>query len=284
VASPVQPAKSAFGARLRDLRKDANLSGRALAHAAGMHFTKVSRLEHSRQNPSEDDIRAWCRACGAENETPDLIATLRGIEGMYQEWRRYVHTGLRVLQESVIPLYERTRLVRNYEHTVFPGLFHTADYAAVLLAAWVDFMGIPDDVDEAVAVRVQRQRVLYSGDRRFVFLLAEQVLRTTVGTSETMLGQLDRLLGVMSLPRVSVGIVPVMAKRANWAQVPFWIFDNSLVQVETVSAGLDITQPREIAMYARMFDQIRESAVHGAEARELVASAIDDFAQQAETS
>ncbi len=282
--SPVQPAKEAFGARLRDIRRDANLTGRALALQTGMHFTKVSRLEHGKQNPSEGDIWAWCRACDAEDQISDLIATLRGIEGMYREWRRQLRTGLRLLQESDVPLYEKTKLFRIYEHTVFPGLFHTAEYAAAVLSCWVEFMGIPNDVTEAVTVRIERQRVLYVGEHRFAFVLAEQVLRTRVGTAETMLGQLDRLLAVMSLPRVSVGIIPAIAERRNWSQVSFWIFDDSLVQIETVSAGLDISQPRELTLYAHMFDQLRESAVYGREARELITAAIGELVQQGETS
>jgi transcriptional regulator with XRE-family HTH domain len=43
MSNPIQQAKDALGGRLRELRKDANLSGRALASATAMHFTKVSR-------------------------------------------------------------------------------------------------------------------------------------------------------------------------------------------------------------------------------------------------
>ena len=75
-----------------------------------------------------------------------------------------------------------------------------------------------------------------------------------------------------------------MARREAWAQVPFWVFDESVVKIETVSAGLEITQPREISLYVRMFDQLRKSAVHGPQARELIASAINDFTQHGETS
>lgn len=284
MSSQVEQAKEAFGARLRDIRKDANLSGRDLARATNMHFTKISRLEHGRQNAAEADVRAWCEACRAEDQLPDLIATLRSIETMYRDWRKHLRTGLRRLQESSVPLYDRTRVFRVYEHTVFPGLFHTAEYAAALLAFWVPFLDIPDDIEAAVAARMERQRVLYGGDHRFVFLLAEQVLRTRVGTTETMLGQLDRLLAVMSLPRISVGIIPAMAERSAWAQVPFWIFDDSVVRVEAVSAGLEITQPREITLYLRMFDQLKGSAVVGAEARELIVAVMRDFTQQPETS
>jgi transcriptional regulator with XRE-family HTH domain len=277
LSTPVKQAREALGTRLRELRKDANLTGRALASACGWHFTKVSKLEHGTQNPSEDDLRAWCRTCGAEDQIPDLIATVRAIESMYVEWRRQMRAGLRHAQTSSVPLYERTKLFRIYETTVFPGLFHTAEYAATIFRFWASFLDLPDDVDEAVAARMERQRVLYTGNRRFLVVLEEQTLRTRVGGVDVMAGQLDRVLAVMSLPRVSVGIVPASGERRALTQGSFWIFDDDRVQVEGVSAGLEITQPREITLYAKAFSWIQESAVYGQAARELIHRALDDL-------
>ena len=65
-SSSAKQAQEALGARLREIRKDAGLSGRALAAATGQHFTRVSKLEHGVQTPSGQDIRDWCQACGAE--------------------------------------------------------------------------------------------------------------------------------------------------------------------------------------------------------------------------
>jgi hypothetical protein len=252
---------------------EAGLTGRALAALAGWHFTKISKLEHAATSPSEEDIRVWCHLCGAEDQVTDLIASQRHIESMYREWRRRMRTGLKRLQESSIPLYQRTALCRVYEHTVFPGLFHTAEYAAALLSYWTTVFPIPNDVDAAVAVRLERQKVLYQGRRRFVFLLAEQVLRTKVGSAEILVGQLDRTLATLVLPKVSLGIIPATAERSAWSQVAFWIFDDTRVNIDTVSAGLEITQTQEIALYVRTFDQLRQSAVFGDQARALIAQA-----------
>lgn len=218
MTTPVRQAREALGARLREIRKDANLTARALAEATGWHFTKVSKLENGARSPSEEDIRAWCNVCYAADQIPDLIATVRNIESMYLEYRRQMQAGLKHLQESSIPLYERTTLFRIYETTVIPGLFTTAEYAAAIFRFWAEFMDIPDDVDRAVAARMERQRVLYAGERRFLIVIEEQVLRTRVGDSNTMVGQLDRLLAVMSLPRVTFAIIPRMAQRHSLAQ------------------------------------------------------------------
>jgi transcriptional regulator with XRE-family HTH domain len=277
--TPVKQAREALGARLREIRADANLTGRALAAVCEWHFTKISKLEHGTQPPSEQDIRAWCRACDAEDEIPDLIATVRAIESMYVEWQRHMRAGLKHSQTSSVALYERTKLFRGYENTVIPGLFHTAEYAAAIFRFWNEFLDLPGDVDEAVAARMERQRVLYTGARRFTFVLEEQTLRTRVGDADVMLGQLDRVLAVMSLPRVSLGIIPASGERHCLTQGSFWIFDEERVEVEGVSAGLDITQPREIAVHVKAFALLHQSAVYGKAARELIQRALAELQQ-----
>ncbi|HEV2242970.1 MAG TPA: DUF5753 domain-containing protein, partial [Streptosporangiaceae bacterium] len=176
------------------------------------------------------------------------------------------------------PLYERTHNFRIYESAVIPGLFQTAEYVAATLRIAADFYESGSDIDQAVAARMDRQRFLYHGDRQFSFLLEEEALRTVMGSRDVMLGQLDRILAVMSLPRVSVGVIPSMAVRKIWPGEPFWIFDNHTVRIEITSAHLTITRPQEIALYASAFEWLRQSAVYGAAARELVAHAIKDIA------
>jgi transcriptional regulator with XRE-family HTH domain len=277
LTTPVQQAKEALGGRLREMRKDARLSARALASLLGWHFTKVSKIENGARSPSEDDIRAWCAACRAEDQVSDLIATVRHVASMYHEYRRQMQAGMKHLQESSVPLYEQTSLFRIYDTTVVPGLFTTAEYAAALFRFWQAFMGLKDDVDAAVEARMNRQRVLYTGGRQFRVVIEEQVLRTRVGGTDVMAGQLDRLLAVMSLPRVSVGVIPAAGERHSLTQGSFWMFDDSQVRIETVSASLTITQPRDIALYSRVFELLERSAVYGRQARQLIGRAIRDL-------
>jgi hypothetical protein len=48
----------------------------------------------------------------------------------------------------------------------------------------------------------------------------------------------------------------------------------------TVSAGLEITQPREIALYLRTFDLLQQSAVFGKPARALIAKAVAELPER----
>jgi len=181
----------------------------------------------------------------------------------------------RVLGAHTMERYERTRRFGVYEHNVVPGLFQTADYCAAMLGFWFRFLDAPNDLDAAVAVRMERQRVLYQRGRRIDCVLEEQALRTWFGTADVQLGQLDRLLAVMSLPTVSVGIVPMMTERQAVASAGFWMFDDELVALETPTASVTVERPEEIALYARLFEVLRGPALYGPAARGLVVAAID---------
>jgi transcriptional regulator with XRE-family HTH domain len=99
--SSARKVQEALGLRLRNLRKDAGLTGRELAAATGWHFTRISKLEHGAQAPTDRDIRAWCAACGAGDQAADLIAQARAIESMYVEFRRRARSGVKQLMDLV---------------------------------------------------------------------------------------------------------------------------------------------------------------------------------------
>ncbi|MFJ5973957.1 helix-turn-helix domain-containing protein [Streptomyces sp. NPDC093060] len=91
-SSSVQAARRILADRLREICKDSGLDGKRLATACGWHPSKVSRISTAKTQPSADDIRAWCRACGVEEQTDDLIASLRAVEGIHQpSWRLSRH-------------------------------------------------------------------------------------------------------------------------------------------------------------------------------------------------
>jgi hypothetical protein len=60
----------------------------------------------------------------------------------------------------------------------------------------------------------------------------------------------------------------------------FWIMDDDLAETETYSAAIRMSQPSEIAVYARVFDHYSRVAVYGDDARALIRSALSEFEQQ----
>jgi transcriptional regulator with XRE-family HTH domain len=270
-----------LGARLRDIRKDAGLTGRELAALTDQHPTRVSKIENGVQAPTSSDITRWCEACSATSQVADLIATLRAIESAYLDFRRQSRAGMkRVLGAHTPARYERTDVFRIYEHNAIPGLFQTRDYAAAMLSFWFRFLDAPNDMSDALAVREERQRVLHRGGKRFVAILEEQALLTWFGTAETQAGQLGRLLEIASLHNVSLGIIPLMVERTAVGSAGFWIFDDDLVALETPTASIEVTQPQEIMLYTRMFEALKSAAVYGREAQARIVAALNNLASR----
>lgn len=252
------------------MREDAELTAVALAKAVGWERTKVSKIEHAARSPSVADIRTWCRACDAEDQTEDLLATLRAVAGMYVEWKRHQRTGLRQIQESRVPLYERTRLMRAYCSQVIPGHFQTHEYAVALFRGLNVGHQFTDDAEEAATARTARAQILRKPGHRFAFIAEETVFYYRLGGPEVMTGQMEHLLSVMTLPSVSFGVIPLDITRSMHVTHNFSIFDSVQVNLELVSAAVTVTAPGEIARYEREFARLADMAVYGAKARELI--------------
>lgn len=274
-SSSAQAAREAVAARLRELMQEAGLKGNQLAARCGWNAAKTSRIINARTPPSDTDIRLWCAACDADDQAPDLIAASRAVESMYQEWRRLQRNGMRKVQEDFYALHEQARLCRAYVSNVVPGFLQTAPYITALLRTITRFQGTPDDVAEAVTARIARSRFLYEGGHRFAVVMEEAVLRHRIGTPEEMAGQLRHLLTVMPLGSISIGIIPFGAERTVWPLEAFYLYDDRHAVVETLTAEINITQPRELTDYARAFAGLAKMAVYGEHARSRIAAAID---------
>lgn len=200
----------------------------------------------------------------------------RDAETAYTQWRRQVRSGLRRLQDSYLELYRSTALFRIYSSTLVPGLLQTEGYAGGILHTSARLHDVPvDDSAQAARARVERSRIIHEPGHRLVAVIEEAALRHQLrcrrnGGPARL--PLDRRRPPPGLRRHhSLGL----PSRGQWPRETFHVYDDRLVSVELVSARVRITQPDEIALYLKAFEQLRGAAVYGAEARPLIAQAID---------
>jgi hypothetical protein len=124
-------------------------------------------------------------------------------------------------------------------------------------------------------VRMQRFELLRTRTSLFHFVVCEHVLRSSMAPPEVMRAQLEHLLDAAPLPQVNLGVLPATTRRYT-PFCSFWITEDKYVEIETFSAMIRIDQPREIAIYARVFDHYARNAVYGRQARELINDALTD--------
>ncbi|PRY01588.1 helix-turn-helix protein [Allonocardiopsis opalescens] len=257
------------------------MSGRQLAESLSWPPSKVSKLENGRQTPTEDDLRAWTRTTGAEGELGALLASLRTLEIQHSEWQRQLRTGLRAHQQAIADLDARTKLFRAFESTFIPGLLQTTEYARFRFAQSITVLKVKNDIDEAVAARVQRQEILYRPEKRFHFVLTEAALRYRLCPPGVMLGQLDRLISLSALPNVRFGVIGFETPYAVAPAHGFWLLDRDRVMVETFSAELNLAQPQEVELYESIFERLAADADYGRSARAIIHRVIDGLAPEA---
>ncbi|AWZ06189.1 MULTISPECIES: helix-turn-helix transcriptional regulator [unclassified Streptomyces] len=276
-SSSAQAAREAVAARLRDLRRGAGLTVAELAGLCGWHHSKTSRIENGRTAPSAGDIRRWCGACGHPDEAADLVVRSMSAESMYSEWRHQVQE-LKKLQNSWPRIFAETQLFRIYSSTLVPGVLQAEGYAAGLLGTIARFRGYPEEGDEAARARVDRSRIIHDPGRRAVLVVEETALYYRMGNPDATAAQLGYLLTAGALPAVSLGVIPrTVEPRTMWPVETFHVYDDAFVSVELLSAEVNITQPSEVGLYLKAFEELRRMAVYGADARALVMGALAEL-------
>src|SRR5690606_16076955 len=154
----------------------------------------------------------------------------------------------------------------------------TSEYARHIFAKVRRMYGGADEVDAAIRVRMQRQEVLYDPKRTFRFLMPEAVLRYRLAPAEVMRGQLDRLLAVTTLPNVEFGVLPFEAILPSAPLNGYWIYDSRMVVAATRTKELILKSPEDVEFYVKNFEEYRQVAAFGDDARAIIIRALDDYA------
>lgn len=266
--------RARLAARLRALRAARFQSGNKFAEHLGWQQSRVSKLETGTQLPTDDDIRTWVAAAGADADTEaDLLDMLAGTRVEYATWRdTFRRSGAAGKQTQIAALEAQSTRIGKYQPGMMLGLTQTAAYARALLSlpgGPMDAGATEAEVEAQIAARIRRQEVLYEPGKQIQLVMGEEALHRVPGDEGTTLGQLDKLISVAGLPSVELAIVPLRA-------VPvmpvggFALFDSELVVAESLTGEQRMSEPDEVAVYVKAFDALRDAAATGPDAVELI--------------
>ncbi|MER8027762.1 helix-turn-helix transcriptional regulator [Streptomyces bauhiniae] len=271
-----QEAREALGARLRGLRFTApggQITGTRLAAQLGWPVSKISKLENGRQTATQRDLRAWADATGQPEAYEELVGRLAGFETHIRSWRRQLAAGQSLVQENWAAETARSQVIRVWEESTVTGLLQTADYARAVLTRYAQLHGSTTDTEEAVRVRMRRQDWLYASGHRLRVVMWEAALRVLACPPSVLAAQLDRLAGVIGMDTVELGIIPFSASVKIPPGNSFCILDDRVVSAEDWHAELWLDDADNIALYSKVWQTLRESAVYGSDAHNIINSA-----------
>jgi transcriptional regulator with XRE-family HTH domain len=251
-----------LAAKLRELRKQAGLSGVRLAARCNMSQSKVSRIENGKVRPSLVDVEQILRALDAPPGLVEEVSSLARLANT--EWRNLRELrrkGLGTRQAELKALEASSAHMRYFLLSMVTGLLATPEYVRASLAHSTA------DTSKAVAGKLERQAVLYDTTKRFTFILTEQAVRWPVVAPLALAEQMDRLASLTYLPNVRIGVIPIGAPTPRTPLNTFTIYDASLTTIETSAGLLVLRDDRDVQSYLEEFSGYEGSALFGEDAR-----------------
>jgi transcriptional regulator with XRE-family HTH domain len=264
------------------MRAAAGLSGNALARRMHVVQSRVWKIEHGTLLPTDEDLRAWARETGNEQEAERLMeaqAEARGEQAFSAVIRQ---SGGAAFQDQVRRVEEQATRIGEFAVAYVPGLLQTGEYARDLMSlpsglrAWDDS---EEALENAVNARLRRQEVLYDPAKRVQIVLSEAALRTLVVPPHVLAAQLGKLLSVLRLPSLELGVIG-FSQRMPVYPLSFRVYDNELAVIESTVDEHNYTataKPDEVAALLEAFNELRQAASTGDDAEAIIRDALDSL-------
>jgi transcriptional regulator with XRE-family HTH domain len=213
-----------LGMRLRDLREKAGVSYDQAARALHVNQTTVRRMEKAEVGLKVLYVEKLLQTYGVTEQSEiDTFVSLVRQANQPGWWHRYRD----VLPEwfsAFVSLESESEVIRAYEPHYVPGLLQTESYARAVLRA-----GMPqapeEEIRRQVSLRLERQAVLERDEPPMLWVVMDEtVLRRSLGGSEVMREQIDRLIQATEHPRIRLQVMPFSVGPHPAMYGPFHLF------------------------------------------------------------
>ncbi|MER8099629.1 helix-turn-helix transcriptional regulator [Kitasatospora sp. NPDC094016] len=265
-----------LAAALKDLRRASGLSGERLAVRCGMSQSKISRIETGKVLPSVADVQQIINALGVDTGLARELLDLASVANAeYEDVRASVRRGLHLRQRELAALENGADHIRYFLPAMPSGLLQTPEYMRTAMSPPID--PVDGDVSQTIALKIERQAVLYDESKRFDFLLTESAVRWRLCAPSVMADQLDRIASVSRLSNVNIGIIPMSAQVVDAPFHTFTVYGAKLVTIELFTGRVVLRDPKDIDHYGRLFDFFYAASPSEGDVRVMLEQWADDF-------
>ncbi len=259
-----------LAAELAALRQERRMSSEALARAAGLPRTTVSRLENGRMRPNPNDVMKILEHLKVTGEAWTTLLTI-ARQASERGWWESAASEMGARQALYANLEAGASTIREYQMTLLPGLLQTGEFtrarAGVDKADWSAHF----DPDQAVEARIGRQRVLHRPDGpTYEVVIDELAVRRPATALPVLRDQLIHIANQATTDaKISVRILPVDGQITGH-MVPrsgFSIYtypdpqDPVVVAVDTVTDDLVLTSPDAVNHYLDLYERLSDAAL-----------------------
>ncbi|WP_405861604.1 helix-turn-helix domain-containing protein [Streptomyces sp. NBC_01515] len=183
-----------FGYECRRLREAASLTLEGLGKILYCTGSLIGQIETAQKVPTRNFAERLDAAFMTDGSFTRMIGMV--LRSQLPNWF-----------QPYAEMEAKAAFISTYQCQVVYGLLQTPEYAAAVLA--VDY---PDKIEEMVAARMERQRILEKKQPPAVWVvLDEAVLLREIGGREVMRKQLARLVSFRENPWVNIQVLPFSA-------------------------------------------------------------------------
>ncbi|MFE7561039.1 helix-turn-helix domain-containing protein [Kitasatospora sp. NPDC057500] len=254
--SVISERQRRFGEELRRLREATGMSGPEIGELMGMKGPAVSHTEAGRLSLNIERLHVWLDVC--EMTDPDYRAGMATMcrsngKGWWNDYRPHVVPEALDLAEFEAD----STAFSNYQTLLIPGLLQTRAYSEV----------IHDYAEKKVEFRRRRQQVVTAEDATpFHAVIHEAALQMMYGGPTVMRDQLNHLIEMSRLPRVTIQILPFDCTVYASTDTAFMLMHGAHPRLDTVMlenphGPTFLGDPAGVAAFRRKFDRLKGMAL-----------------------
>jgi transcriptional regulator with XRE-family HTH domain len=239
--------------------------GATTQHEAAQKLRVSKSLYQKIESGDRRPQRDFAERCDEFFRTPGVFARIYEdtVSEPYSAW-----FGPRVVYE------DRATVITDWEQRGIPGLLQTEDYARAVVRACRPW-DAADALEQTIKARLERQDILTRDNPpKLWVVIAEGVLRQTVGGPHVMRDQLDHLIKMSESPQAVIQVLPFSASDAPGADGPAALFDfsdgPSVAYLEGWEAGRVVEDPKEVASITTALSMIKSCALSPTDTRQLL--------------
>jgi hypothetical protein len=234
--------------------------------------SKISRIETGQRGIRGKELRELLAEYGIADEQRAILTALADPRGAFG-WHREFADALPGAWKDYLVLEAGASKIAAYEAQRIPALLQTPAYARELADADPG-LADSDARERVVAAMLGRQKAIFGDVKPDIHVVVgEAALRQEVGGPEVMAGQLGLLAGLSGdSGTVTVQILPFSSgahAAAGVGSLAMLQFAEApglgLVHVGDATGGVCLESQADLAVYARVFEQLRVMALSPAE-------------------
>lgn len=209
-------AKWELKLRLARLQRDSQIDDAEAIKAIGISRPYWSQIVNGTRILTEEKLRTLAKTYGCDSDEQDELAAIRDTATTERGWWMKYPALIRPEMQRLYGLEHGAHAVRCYNSLLIPGLLQSEGYARTIIAA--NTMIRPFEVDQHVAVRMQRQNRLTDDDPlHLTAVFSEGALIQETGGTDVLQEQLRHLTSLVEdhPDTIEIRIIPFTASEGT---------------------------------------------------------------------